>query len=55
MKPKASSSHEWRMTEINQAHTCKTFGVVTKPESIASTHAQMDREYEIARARVNVT
>ena len=25
----------------NQAHTCKTLGVVTKPMSIASTHAQM--------------
>ena len=26
---------------INQAHTCKTLGIVTKPKSIASTHAQM--------------
>ena len=25
----------------NQAYTCKTLGVVTKPKSIASTHAQM--------------
>ena len=25
----------------NQAHTCKTLGVVTKHMSIASTHAQM--------------
>ena len=25
----------------NQAHTCKTLGVVTKPKSIASTHAQI--------------
>ena len=25
----------------NQAHTCKTLGIVTKPKSIASTHAQM--------------
>ena len=47
--------------QLNQAHTCKTLGVVTKPMSIASTHAQMhiihtrvrlaqgagrDREYE---------
>ena len=27
--------------KINQAHTCKTLGVVTKRMSIASTHAQM--------------
>ena len=27
--------------DYNQAHTCKTLGVVTKPMSIASTHAQM--------------
>ena len=26
----------------NQAHTCKTLGVVTKPMSTASTHAQMN-------------
>ena len=25
----------------NQAHTCKTLGIVTKPMAIASTHAQM--------------
>ena len=30
-----------QMLEKNQAHTCKTLGVVTKPKSIASTHAQM--------------
>ena len=31
------------MSFFNQAHsiTCKTLGIVTKPKSIASTHAQM--------------
>ena len=28
-------------TMRNQAHTCKTLGIVTKPKWIASTHAQM--------------
>ena len=37
----------------NQAHTCKTLGVVTKPISIASTHAQMHpRNIIHARARL---
>ena len=37
----------------NQAHTCKTLGVVTKPMSIASTHAQMHPHNIIhARARI---
>ena len=37
----------------NQAHTCKTLGVVTKPMSIASTHAQMPpRNIIHARARI---
>ena len=31
----------WMSHNNNQAHTCKTLGVVTKPMSIASTHAQM--------------
>ena len=34
----------------NQAHTCKTLGIVTKPKSIASTHAQM-RPRNIIHAR----
>ena len=35
----------------NQAHTCKTLGIVTKPKSIASSHAQM-RPRNIIHARV---
>ena len=35
----------------NQAHTCKTLGVVTKPMSIASTHAQMHPRNNIIHAR----
>ena len=39
-------------TQYNQAHTCKTLGVVTKPKSIASTHALMHpRNIIHARAR----
>ena len=34
----------------NQAHTCKTLSIVTKPKSIASTHAQM-RPRNIIHAR----
>ena len=32
---------DFQPAKLNQAHTCKTLGVVTKPMSIASTHAQM--------------
>ena len=38
------------ITIIDQAHTCKTLGIVTKPKSIASTHAQM-RPRNIIHAR----
>ena len=37
----------------NQAHTCKTLGIVTKPKSIASTHAQM-RPRNIIHARAQL-
>ena len=51
--PKTSVSYACTCT-YNQAHTCKTLGVVTKPKSIASTHAQMHPR-NIIHERVKLT
>ena len=46
----ASDGHACIDARKNQAHTCKTLGIVTKSKSIASTHVQM-RPRNIIHAR----